>query len=73
MPSGRKDITANFAGGTSLNLKKNQSISAANLGKLQSVESLETHLLANGYTQAQLNKMTKNDMLFAARKSLSLA
>lgn len=73
MPSGRRDNTANIAGNQNLALKNGQSISAANLPKFQSINSLETHLLANGYTQAKLNAMSKNDMIFAARKTVSLA
>ncbi len=32
------------------------------------VASLKTYLLSNGYTAAQLNAMTKNDLVYAARQ-----
>lgn len=73
MPSGRRDNTTNVAGGVVLPLKKNQVVAAADLAKFQSIDSLETYLLTQGYTQAKLNAMTKNDMIFATRKRLNIA
>lgn len=73
MPSGRRDNTTNVAGGAVLPLKKNQVVAAADLAKFQSIDSLETYLLTQGYTQAKLNAMTKNDMIFATRKRLNIA
>jgi hypothetical protein len=32
-------------------------------------DSMETYLLAHGYTQAQLNIMTINDIVYATKKS----
>ena len=35
----------------------------------QDRDSLETYLLAHGYTQAKLNIMTLNDLVYAAKRS----
>lgn len=42
-------------------------IEGYNYGIFQNVGSLRTFLLANGYTSAKLNIMTKNDMVYAAK------
>lgn len=48
-------------------------ITAANFDKFQSISAMRTYLLANGYTNAQLDIMDRNDMSYACRKKLGLA
>ena len=43
------------------------SIPIANYAALQTINTMEVYLLANGYTQSQLNTMTKNDKIYAYR------
>lgn len=68
----RKDNTENRTGVSALPLKKGQAISQANFPKFQTLASLNAYLLTQGYTQDKLDVMGKNDMIFAARKKLSL-
>lgn len=71
MPAGR-DITSNNASNQKINLKAGQTISPANLAIFQDIASLRTYLLTQGYTDAQLDKMLKNDLIYAARKKLAV-
>lgn len=48
-------------------------ITTANFDKFQSIDAMRTYLLANGYTNAQLDIMDRNDMGYACRKKLGLA
>lgn len=44
-----------------------QTISATHAGDIRSISTLKTKLLTQGYTAAQLQLMTENDMLYAYR------
>lgn len=66
------DITSNNLGGTRINLKQGQTISAPNAAIFQSIDTLDTYLLANGYTAASLAPLGKQDKVFAARIKLGL-
>ena len=68
----QKDISVGHFSGTVPVLKSSQvtangSVAAASYTEAQSIDSLEVYLLANGYTQAQLNVMSKNDKIYAYR------
>lgn len=71
MPAGR-DITGNFLSNKAVNLKQGQTISAANVAIFQDITTLRTYLLTQGYVASTLDKMLKNDLIFAARKKLAL-
>lgn len=42
-------------------------VAAGTYTEAQNINTLEVYLLANGYTQVQLDKMTKNDKIYAYR------
>lgn len=48
-------------------LKSSQAISNADYAAAQDINTMEIYLLTQGYTQAQLNLMTKNDKVLAYR------
>lgn len=66
------DISSNMAGNKEVNLKYGQVISPTNLAIFQTFTTLRTYLLTQGYTNATLDPMTKNDMIFAARKKMGI-
>lgn len=47
-------------------------VSAVNAAKFQTIATLRTALLATGYVNAQLDIMSKNDMVYALAKKNSL-
>jgi hypothetical protein len=59
-------------GSHAVSLKVGTVISPANFAIFQSPATIETYLLANGYTQVQLNSMGYNDQVYAARLNLNL-
>lgn len=70
-PPQQRDNSENQASGSRLTLKSTQApISAGNYAAMQNLTTLETYLLANGYTQAALDKMTKNDKIMAYRNKI---
>lgn len=48
-------------------LKSSQTVSNADYAAAQSIDTMEVYLLTQGFTQAQLNVMTKNDKVYAYR------
>lgn len=67
------DISTDQFSGTKVSLKTGQAVDATNYARFQNLTTLETYLLANGYTQATLDKMTKNDKIMAARQKVGSA
>lgn len=68
----QKDISQNHFSNTKPVLKSSQvsaagGIPTASYTESQNIDTLETYLLANGYTQATLNSMNKNDKIYAYR------
>lgn len=64
------DITQDNASNAHLSLIDPLVWSAGQHTILQSIGTMNTYLLANGYTAAQINYMTKNDMLKACREKI---
>lgn len=62
------DNTKNSVVYTRINLKKGQVISPAQLVNYQSIDSLNDALSTAGYTDDQLNVLSKNDKVYALRK-----
>jgi hypothetical protein len=76
--AGQNDISAAHFSQTQPVLKTSQKdanggVSAGNYSIFQSIQTVETYLLANGYTQATLDKMNKNDKIYAARLKIGAA
>lgn len=63
------DLSANHLGGAKLvmNTTSATAIPAATAARFQNVATLQTYLLANGYTATQLSTMSKNDLVYAAK------
>lgn len=74
-----RDISTNYTGNVKPVLKNGQTIDATKNAVFQNIATLKTYLkdpaqgLPLTYTDAQLFSMTKNDLIFAARKKMSLA
>lgn len=51
-------------------LKSTQSVNATNYAIFQNIGTMSTYLLGQGYTQTQLDKMPKNDMIMACRAKI---
>lgn len=66
MPS--LDLTGDNAGRTRFVLKSGQSVNATNHAIFQNMATMDTFLLANGWTQARLDKISKNDKIFECRR-----
>ena len=66
MPNQRDISEVNFSNIKPV-LRSEQTVIAADYTAAQNITTLETYLLANGYTQATLDKMTKNDKVLAYR------
>lgn len=67
------DISQNHFSNTKPVLKDSQisaagGVPTASYAEAQNIDTLETYLLSNGYNQATLNLMTKNDKIFAYRE-----
>lgn len=62
-----QDITGNNLNRLRIVLKNGQAITDAHEAATDTIASLDTALLANGFTQAKLDCMTKNDKTFAYR------
>jgi hypothetical protein len=70
MPS--TSLSPGNIGAHTVSLKAGTTISPANFAIFQSPATMETYLLANGYTQLQLNSMGYNDQTYAIRLKLNL-
>lgn len=69
----QKDISpAHFSNLTPV-MKSTQAVANATYAESQNIATLETYLLANGYTQAVLDKMTKADKIYAYRSKKGAA
>lgn len=63
------DLRANStAGGGTFALKKGQSVDTTDAGILRNRASMETYLLTQGFSQAYLDRMTKNDLVNEIRR-----
>jgi hypothetical protein len=67
-----RDITNNNASATGLALKSSQTISTTNHAVFQTIATMKTYLTGQGYTAAQLQIMSKNDMIYACRQKMGL-
>lgn len=74
MASAGNDLRSSILAGQSL--AKDQTgrdaVTAANYAKFQSVGTMRTALTGYGYTAAQLDGMTHNDMVFALKTKLGI-
>lgn len=66
----KNDNTKNNFGNVRSTLKKGKTISAADSAKFQTISTMETALATFGYTDKQMNVMSKNDKNYALRKAL---
>lgn len=71
MADKRGDITANMLGPERVIVTGDQSIPDYAAPTFKSIDSLREFLEANGYVRAKTKDMTKNDLIFAARKLIS--
>lgn len=69
----KNDISKSNLGRARVALKKGQTVSAADSSKFQTISTMETALATFGYTDKQMNVMSKNDKTFALRKALGYA
>lgn len=68
------DLSANRLNVSSkaMNQTAARNIPAATAARFQNIATMRTYLLANGYTNAQLDIMTANDMRYAVMKKSSI-
>lgn len=64
----QRDISTDHFSGNRITLKSTQSVDATTYARFQSIATLDTYLLGQGFTQATLDKMTKNDKIMEARR-----
>jgi hypothetical protein len=63
----QRDISINQFSNIKPVMKSSQTVSNADYATAQSIDTIEVYLLTQGFTQAQLNVMTKNDKVYAYR------
>lgn len=63
-----KDLRDNALGSTIAPIKSSNVVNAADFAVFQNIATMDTYLLTQGYTQAQLDIMTKNDKVYATRQ-----
>lgn len=73
MALNKGDLSKNHLGNIRPTVKGGAIASPANFAIFQTIDTLSTYLQTKGYTEAQLRKMTKNDMSFAATRLISPA
>jgi len=68
------DLSGNYLGNARpvMNKADQDNISSEDFAKFQNVGTMKEALLEEGYTAAQLNIMTKNDLNYALRGKLGL-
>lgn len=67
------DLNDKDLGRTRATMKASQSVSPTNYAIFQSRQTMETYLLANGWTQKNLDTQTHNDLVFEIRNKLGAA
>lgn len=74
MASAGNDLRSSILAGQQLakNQTDRDAVSAANFAKFQSVGTMRTALSGYGYTAAQLDGMSHNDMVYALKLKLGI-
>lgn len=74
MASSGNDLSNNYLGNSRPvgNAAQRAAVTPAQFSQFQSITTLRAYLVAQGYTNAQLDVMTRNDLNFAARRKLAV-